>query len=114
MQDLKALEGKNLAELREIARALGIENIMVKKRELIEKIAGGIATDTPADNKDKKEKKKEAPAADTPAETVPEASMTPDREAEPAPKAPRGRRPRITKTENTAPAQRPAAAHNSA
>lgn len=110
MQDLKALEGKNLAELREIARALGIENIMVKKRELIEKIAGGIATDTPADNKDKKEKKKEAPAADTPAETVPEASMTPDREAEPAPKAPRGRRPRITKTENTAPAQRPAAA----
>ena len=36
--------------------------------------------------------------------------MTPDREAEPAPKAPRGRRPRITKTENTAPAQRPAAA----
>ncbi|WP_298031382.1 transcription termination factor Rho [uncultured Alistipes sp.] len=110
MQDLKALEGKNLAELREIARALGIENIMVKKRELIEKIAGGIATDTPADNKDKKGKKKEAPAADTPAETVPEASMTPDREAEPAPKAPRGRRPRITKTENTAPAQRPAAA----
>lgn len=110
MQDLKALEGKNLAELREIARALGIENIMVKKRELIEKIAGGITTDTPADNKDKKGKKKEAPAADTPAETVPEASMTPDREAEPAPKAPRGRRPRITKTENTAPAQRPAAA----
>lgn len=110
MQDLKALEGKNLAELREIARALGIENIMVKKRELIEKIAGGVATDTPADNKDKKGKKKEAPAADTPAETVPEASMTPDREAEPAPKAPRGRRPRITKTENTAPAQRPAAA----
>ena len=110
MQDLKALEGKNLAELREIARALGIENIMVKKRELIEKIAGGIATDTPADNKDKKGKKKEAPAADTPAETVPEASMTPDWEAEPAPKAPRGRRPRITKTENTAPAQRPAAA----
>ena len=110
MQDLKALEGKNLAELREIARALGIENIMVKKRELIEKIAGGIATDTSADNKDKKGKKKEAPAADTPAETVPEASMTPDREAEPAPKAPRGRRPRITKTENTAPAQRPAAA----
>ena len=110
MQDLKALEGKNLAELREIAKALGIENIMVKKRELIEKIAGGVATDTPADNKDKKGKKKEAPATDTPAETVPEASMTPDREAEPAPKAPRGRRPRITKTENTAPAQRPAAA----
>ena len=43
MQDLEALDGKSLAELREIARALGIENIMVKKRELIAKIAGGTA-----------------------------------------------------------------------
>ena len=41
MQDLKALEGKSLAELREIAKALGIEDVMVKKRELIEKITGG-------------------------------------------------------------------------
>ena len=40
MQDLKALEGKSLAELREIAKALGIKNIMIKKRELIAKIAG--------------------------------------------------------------------------
>lgn len=37
MQDLKALEGKSLAELHEIAKALGIEDVMVKKRELIEK-----------------------------------------------------------------------------
>ena len=44
MQDLKALEGKSLAELREIAKVLGIKNVMVKKRELIEKIAG---TDSP-------------------------------------------------------------------
>ena len=36
MQDLKALEGKNLAELREIAKTLGIDNVMVKKRELID------------------------------------------------------------------------------
>ncbi len=43
MQDLEALDGKSLAELREIARALGIENIMVKKRELIAKIASGTA-----------------------------------------------------------------------
>ncbi len=40
MQDLEALEKKSLPELREIARALGIRNIMVKKRELIQKIAG--------------------------------------------------------------------------
>ena len=32
MQDLKALEGKSLAELREIAKALGIKNVMIKKR----------------------------------------------------------------------------------
>lgn len=51
MQDLKALEGKSLAELHEIAKALGIEDVMVKKRELIEKITGGSAQETPAENK---------------------------------------------------------------
>lgn len=45
MQELKALEGKSLAELREIARALGIQNIMVKKRELIQKIVGETSDD---------------------------------------------------------------------
>lgn len=38
MQDLKALEGKSLAELREIGKALGISSLMVKKKELIDKI----------------------------------------------------------------------------
>ena len=65
MQDLKALEGKSLAELREIAKALGIGNVMVKKRELMELIAG-------------------SPAAG------PEPAAV---ETEPQPKAPRGRRP---------------------
>ena len=41
MQDLKALEGKSLAELREIAKALGIKNVMIKKRELIENSRDG-------------------------------------------------------------------------
>ena len=54
MQDLKALEGKSLAELREIAKALGIEDVMVKKRELIEKITGGSAQEIPAENKGKR------------------------------------------------------------
>ncbi|WP_337658059.1 DUF4340 domain-containing protein, partial [Alistipes sp.] len=53
MQDLKALEGKSLAELREIAKVLGIKNVMVKKRELIEKIAGTDSPkEAPAENKD--------------------------------------------------------------
>ena len=45
MQDLEALEKKSLAELRAIARALGIENVLVKKRELIAKIAGDALND---------------------------------------------------------------------
>ncbi len=33
MQDLKALEGKSLAELREIGKALGIPHLMMKKKK---------------------------------------------------------------------------------
>ena len=72
MQDLKALEGKSLAELREIAKALGIEDVMVKKRELIEKITGGSVQEAPAENKDKRGRKKGTTAAETPAGTAPE------------------------------------------
>lgn len=48
MQDLKALEGKSLAELREIGKALGSPHLMMKKKDLIEKILnftqdGGVA-----------------------------------------------------------------------
>ena len=48
MQDLKALEGKSLAELCEIGKALGIPHLMMKKKDLIEKILnftqdGGVA-----------------------------------------------------------------------
>ena len=131
MQDLKALEGKSLAELREIAKALGIEDVMVKKRELIEKIIGDSVQETPAKNKGKRGRKKETPAAETPAGTAPETAApetaapetavaeaaaktaeTPAAEPEPMAAAvaaasakPRGRRPRMTKAENTAPVQ---------
>ena len=50
MQDLKALEGKSLAELREIGKALGIPHLMMKKKDLIEKILNftqdGVVADT--------------------------------------------------------------------
>ena len=77
MQDLSALEGKTILELREIARVLGITPSTMKKGELINKIIE-IATSAPAQ------------AEETPA--VPE-----------APK--RGRRPRMNsvKIENNAP-----------
>ena len=124
MQDLKALEGKSLVELREIAKAIGIGDTSLKKRELIEKIAGSTVSATPAENKEKKGRgrKKETAAAETQAAEVqaaqtqdaavgagPAAAKTADA-PEVVPQAPRGRRPRITKTENTAPVQRPAAA----
>ena len=90
MQDLKALEGKTLAELREIAKAIGIRNVMVKKRELIEKIAG-TAAETPAGT---------AAAAETASTEAPAPAETPA--AEEAPKGKRGRRPRLAKAENAA------------
>ena len=48
MQDLKALEGKSLVELREIGKVLGVANVMIKKRELVEQIAA-LAMKDPAE-----------------------------------------------------------------
>lgn len=98
MQDLKALEGKSLAELREIAKTLGIKNIMIKKRELIAEIAGNIPSEeAPAEQK--AEPKQEKTEAEAPRAAV----------REPREKAPRGRRPRLAKTETAAPAPQPEA-----
>ncbi|WP_418990454.1 transcription termination factor Rho [Alistipes sp.] len=97
MQDLKALEGKSLAELCEIAKVLGIKNVMVKKRELIEKIAGTDSPkEAPAENKDEAKGQVSEAAAEPVQEAVPQA-------AAPKVKAPRGRRPRLAKNENAAP-----------
>ena len=99
MQDLNALKGKSLAELREIAKVLGIGDVMLKKRELMEKIAEAAAT--------------EAPAPDTAPDTAPAPKPGPaeaadaNQPAAPA-KSPRGRRPRLGKTENAASVPRPA------
>ncbi len=96
MQDLKALEGKSLAELREIAKVLDIKNVMVKKRELIEKIAGTDSPkEAPAENKDEAKGQVSEAAAEPVQEAVPQA-------AAPKVKAPRGRRPRLAKNENAA------------
>lgn len=85
MQDLKALEGKSLAELREIAKALGLKNVMAKKkRELIETIAGSGAGEPAA---------AETPAVQPAAQSAAEASAKPRR----------GRRPRLKPVEETAP-----------
>ena len=51
MQDLTALEGKTLAELREIGKVLGITDLSLKKKDLllaITRIANGEESDNPA------------------------------------------------------------------
>ena len=84
MQDLKALEGKSLVELREIGKVLGVANVMIKKRELVEQIAA-LAMKDPAER-----------------ETPPV--------AEEAPRPKRGRRPRLAKTEPEAESRQEVAA----
>jgi len=100
MQDLNALKGKSLAELREIAKVLGIGDVMLKKRELMEKIAEAAAAEAPASDN--------TPAQEpVSAEAAPAAAAEASQPAAPA-KAPRGRRPRLGKAENAVPAPRPA------
>lgn len=100
MQDLNALKGKSLAELREIAKVLGIGDVMLKKRELMEKIAEAAAAEAPASDN--------TPAQEpVSTEAAPAAAAEASQPAAPA-KAPRGRRPRLGKAENAVPAPRPA------
>ena len=99
MQDLDALKGKSLAELREIAKVLGIGNVMLKKRELMEKIAEATAGT-------------EASAANDTNVPTPETTGNAVGDAAPAAEVrkPRGRRPRLAKSEGTVQGPRPAAA----
>lgn len=48
MQDLEALKGKSVAELREIAKAFGITDEKLSKKEIIIRLAGNGTTDTEA------------------------------------------------------------------
>ena len=99
MQDLDALKGKSLAELRKIAKVLGIGNVMLKKRELMEKIAEATA-------------ETEASAANDTNVPAPETAGNAAGDAAPAAEVrkPRGRRPRLAKSEGTVQGPRPAAA----
>ena len=99
MQDLDALKGKSLAELREIAKVLGIGNVMLKKRELMEKIAEATA-------------ETEASAANDTNVPAPETAGNAAGDAAPVAEVrkPRGRRPRLAKSEGTVQGPRPAAA----
>jgi len=86
-EDLRALEGKNLSELREIAKTVGLEDTGGKKQELIDRIVRHID-----------------PAGESAAPSVPSAGQA--GAAEPVEAAPaakrRGRRPRIVTVENAA------------
>ena len=76
MQDLNALEGKTLAELREIGKVLGVTDTTLKKRDLLKKI-------TEIANSDASAEPAPAPQAEAPKK--------------------RGRRPRVNTTPADAP-----------
>ena len=124
MQDLTALEGKTLAELREIGKVLGITDSTLKKKELlnaITRIANGEQAEAPAAAADEAPRKRgrrprmattrveentAEPSADVTAEPAPEVvAETPAPEpapaetvAEPAPQPKRrGRKPKAVK-----------------
>ena len=130
MHDLSTLEGKNIQELREIARVFGITPSTMKKSELISRIVDTATASAPAES----ETTNEAPAArrgrrprmnsvkvggDAPAQNIatkietepvaeqeseietPTQSSEPAAEHHPAPKR-RGRRPKAQKVEERA------------
>lgn len=83
-EDLRALEGKNLSELREIAKAVGLEDTGGRKQELIDRIARQVD-----------------PAGESAAPSAEQAGAAEPVEAVPTAKR-RGRRPRIVTVENAA------------
>ena len=85
MQEKENLAGKSLADLREIARVLGIDGAKLKKSELIKLIAGGTAP------------------TEAPTETAIPAEAATEQPQE-QPKR-RGRRPRLQKVEPNSPTQ---------
>lgn len=84
MQDLNALEGKTLAELREIGKVLGLTNVMVKKRDLLNLIADAVTA---------------LPGASRPEPETPHVPVDTGEEVQESQAAKRGRRPRIAKVE---------------
>ena len=84
MQDLEALEAKSLSELKQIAKALGID-ARLRRSELIRQISGGAAVAEPT------------PATEPVVETAEVAMPTEPTSAE-EPKR-RGRRPRVQRVE---------------
>ena len=112
MQDFNALEGKSLAELREIGRALGVGNVMLKKKELLEQIravalVAGQHSDTepnavPAEEPKRRgrrprmsgvkvEGRSPAEGPEVPAETETTVAVAPVAEEQPVEAAPRNR-----------------------
>ena len=91
MQDLEALEAKSLPELKQIAKALGID-ARLRRSELIRQIAGGAAS---ASTETVEMEAESAPAPDTTPQPTP-SDIEPKR---------RGRRPRLQKVEESASAE---------
>ena len=120
MHDLSTLEGKNIHELREIARVLGITPSTLKKGELISRIVAAATSETPQQNETPRRGRRprvngvkigantpqpfatnKPEATETNNETKPQSTQEPTvQDQTPAPKR-RGRRPKTAVTEIT-------------
>ena len=118
MQDLAALEGKTILELREIAKALGIAPSTMKKRELLDKIVSIASAGTPepeAQTQRKRGRRPRVSGVKVGNSTTEQSPATPEEEepsiTEQEPQAQprrRGRRPRVVQPfESVEPAEEP-------
>ena len=104
MQDFSALEKKSLVELREIAKALGLKKLMVKKRDLIDKIIEATQTDASGDPDAKQQAQNNDVAPrnqevkDNQNEEAPQTEANVEASDVPSKKT-RSRRPRVTKVD---------------
>ena len=118
MQDLAALEGKTILELREIAKALGIAPSTMKKRELLDKIVSIASAGTPEPEEQTQRKRGRRPRVSgvkvgnstteqSPATPEEEEPSVTEQEPQAQPRR-RGRRPRVVQPlESVEPAEEP-------
>ena len=111
MQDLAALEGKTILELREIAKALGIAPSTMKKRELLDKIVSIASAGIPEPVEQTQRKRGRRPRVSgvkVGNGTTEQSPATPEEEEPQAQPRRRGRRPRVVQPlESVEPAEEP-------
>ena len=82
MQDFNLLEKKTLTELKDIAKGIGIKNVLMKKQELINLIANTKAPENKPEQKEEKRRGRPAKATQQPKDTETQPSVSEEKSAE--------------------------------